>query len=83
MVSGLGRDYPHQKPEVSATWPGNARFNFFSATCADVPESECRLRCFGRCGHMENFGNIFQNIEKFHIFLISNIQSDWFLKKDV
>eukprot|EP00435_Cladocopium_sp_Y103_P013729 s1559_g3.t1 len=28
---------------VSATWPGNARFNFFSATCADVPESECDI----------------------------------------
>ena len=30
-------------PEVSATWPGNSRFNFFSATCADVSESECTL----------------------------------------
>jgi len=28
---------------VSATWPGNSRFNFFSATCADVSEGECNI----------------------------------------
>ena len=27
--------------EVKATWPGNARFNFFSATCADVDVGSC------------------------------------------
>ena len=27
--------------EVKETWPGNARFNFFSATCADVSEGNC------------------------------------------
>eukprot|EP00913_Durusdinium_trenchii_P033107 g30997.t1 len=28
---------------VSSTWPGNARFNFFSATCADVSEEQCDI----------------------------------------
>ncbi|CAK9032965.1 Patched domain-containing protein 3 (RND-type protein RNDEu-3) [Durusdinium trenchii] len=28
---------------VSNTWPGNARFNFFSATCADVDEANCNI----------------------------------------
>ena len=27
--------------QVKETWPGNARFNFFSATCADVSEGNC------------------------------------------
>jgi hypothetical protein len=27
--------------KVKATWPGNARFNFFSATCADVDVGSC------------------------------------------
>ena len=26
---------------MKETWPGNARFNFFSATCADVSEGNC------------------------------------------
>ncbi|CAJ1377390.1 unnamed protein product [Effrenium voratum] len=28
---------------VKATWPSNARFNFFSATCADVAEADCNI----------------------------------------
>eukprot|EP00438_Fugacium_kawagutii_P018158 Skav206358 [mRNA] locus=scaffold3448:230697:241751:- [translate_table: standard] len=28
---------------VKQTWPGNARFNFFSATCNDVSESDCNI----------------------------------------
>jgi len=28
---------------VKATWPGNARFNFFSATCADVDVGSCDI----------------------------------------
>ena len=28
---------------VKETWPGNARFNFFSATCADVSEGNCNI----------------------------------------
>eukprot|EP00928_Gymnodinium_smaydae_P041635 TRINITY_DN2814_c0_g2_i5.p1 TRINITY_DN2814_c0_g2~~TRINITY_DN2814_c0_g2_i5.p1 ORF type:complete len:1037 (+),score=240.45 TRINITY_DN2814_c0_g2_i5:86-3196(+) len=28
---------------VKATWPGNARFNFYVATCADVDPADCNI----------------------------------------
>ena len=28
---------------VKQTWPGNARFNLFTATCKDVDEAQCNI----------------------------------------